>query len=295
MCEKKKQQHSCVLERKRNTLNDQPFRRLKDYPVGVKITDIITETHDTKTFILDKPIDAKPGQFVMVWIPRIDEKPFTITKSGKHLAITVKKKGKATSAMHSMKKGDILGIRGPYGNGTFDLEKKKKIILAGGGYGTLGLALLLEEATKKNIKVDAIIGADTQKNIIFTDRFKKLGARVTITTDDGTEGKKGFATEALEEKLNARKYDAIYTCGPEIMMRYVLKLGMKYGVEVQASLERWMKCGFGICGGCALDPSGLRVCKDGPVFKTDILKDIEGFGATTRDKSGAKVQWKDMN
>ena len=128
------------------------MNKTKDYPVGVKITDIITETHDTKTFILDKAIDAKPGQFVMVWIPGIDEKPFTITEKARHLAITAKKKGKATSAMHSMKKGDILGIRGPYGNGTFDLEKKKKIILAGGGYGTLGLALLAEQATKKKHK-----------------------------------------------------------------------------------------------------------------------------------------------
>ena len=98
----------------------------KDYPIGTKITGIITETHDTKTFILDKAIDAKPGQFVMVWIPGIDEKPFTITEKAKHLAITVKKKGKATQAMHNMKKGDILGIRGPYGDGTFDLTKKKE-------------------------------------------------------------------------------------------------------------------------------------------------------------------------
>ena len=148
---------------------------------------------------------------------------------------------------------------------------------------------------KKNIKVDAIIGADTKKNLLFADRFKKQGANITITTDDGSAGKKGFATQALEEKLKTQKYDAIYTCGPEIMMQNILKLGLKYKTEVQASLERWMKCGFGICGQCALDPSGLRVCKDGPVFKTEILKDIDGFGYTTRDKTGAKVQWKDIN
>ncbi len=266
----------------------------KDSPVGVRIKDIVAETHDTKTFILDRAIDAKPGQFVMVWIPRIDEKPFTITGSGKSLAITVKERGGATKAMHNMKKGDILGIRGPYGDGTYDLTKKKKIMLVCGGCGTLGLVLLLEEAMRKGISVDAIIGADTKKNILFADKFRKLGADVIITTDDGSAGKKGFATSVLEERLKIQKYDAIYTCGPEIMMQSVLKLGMMHGVEVQASLERWMKCGFGICGGCALDPSGLRVCKDGPVFKTDVLKDIEGFGTMTRDKSGAKVFWKDM-
>lgn len=266
-----------------------------DYPVGTKIIDIITESQDVKTFILDKKISAKPGQFVMAWIPGIDEKPFTITRAGKSLAISVKKKGEATQVMHEMKKGGIIGIRGPYGNGTFDLENKKKIILVGGGYGTLGLALLLEEAVRKKIKVDAIIGANTKEDLVFVERFKKSGADVTITTDDGSAGKKGFATTVLEEKLKTQKYDAIYTCGPEIMMYHILQLGLTYGIEVQASLERWMKCGFGVCGGCALDPSGLRVCKDGPVFKTDVLKDIEGFGFTTRDKCGAKVEWKDMN
>ncbi|MFH1432047.1 MAG: dihydroorotate dehydrogenase electron transfer subunit [archaeon] len=290
----KKRDHKCALERKRNTLNDQPFRRLTDYPIGVKILDIIEESHNTKTFILEKEMKAKPGQFVMVWVPRIDEKPFTVTQNGMRMAISVRKVGKATEAMHRMKKGDILGIRGPYGNGTFDLKNKKRIILVGGGCGTLPLALLLEEAVKNKTKVDAIIGADTKKNLLFTDRFRKSGAHVTITTDDGTEGTKGFVTVALEEKLKTIKYDAIYTCGPEIMMSFVLKLGLKYGVEVQASLEHWMKCGFGVCGQCALDPSGLCVCKDGPVFSTDVLKNIVGFGSTTRNKSGTIVEWKDM-
>ncbi len=265
-----------------------------DYPIGVKIIDIIEDSHDVKTFIVDKEINAMPGQFVMVWVPRVDEKPFTVTQNGKHLGFSVKKRGKATQAMHEMKKGDILGIRGPYGDGIFDLSGRKKIMLVGGGCGTLGLELLLEDAVRKKMKVDAIIGADTKKNLLSVDRFRKLGANVMITTDDGSFGTKGFVTTVLEEKLKSQKYDGIYVCGPEIMVHFVLKLGLKYGVEVQASLERWMKCGFGVCGQCVLDPMGLRVCKDGPVFKTDVLKKIDNFGFFTRNKSGAITEWKDM-
>lgn len=265
-----------------------------DYPVGVKIISVIDESPNVKTFALDAEINALPGQFLMVWVPRVDEKPFTVTRNGKHAEISVRKVGKATEAMHNMKKGDVLGVRGPYGDGIFDLSGKKKIMVAAGGCGALALALLVEESARRKIRVDAIIGADTKENLLFADRFRKLGANVMITTDDGSFGTKGFVTVALEEKLKKEKYDSIYTCGPEIMMHFVLKLGLKYGVEVQASLERWMKCGFGVCGQCALDPMGLRVCKDGPVFRTDILKKIDNFGFFTRNKSGAITEWKNM-
>ncbi|MFQ6121002.1 MAG: dihydroorotate dehydrogenase electron transfer subunit, partial [Methanosarcinales archaeon] len=262
-------------------------KEIIDYPHGVEIKEIILETHDVKTFVLNYSLNAKLGQFVMIWIPRVDEKPFTITQSDP-LAITVKKRGKATQTLHSMEEGDILGVRGPYGDGVFSLNSSamKKIMLVGGGYGTASLKILAETAVMQNIEVDAIIGADTKKNLLFVDHFKNIGAKVTITTDDGSLGIKDFTTFALLDKLQNQNYDAIYTCGPEIMMSKVLKIAEKYNIEVQASLEAYMKCGFGICGHCALDPLGLRVCKDGPVFSSDILKKIDGFGYNTRDKSG---------
>lgn len=265
-----------------------------NYPIVATIKDIVDESYDVKTFILDKEINALPRQFVMVWVPGIDEKPFAIAQTGKYLGFSVKRRGKATQAMHAMKKGDSLGVRGPYGDGVFDLSGKKKIILLGHGSGTLGLRLLLEEATKKKIKVDVILGANTGKNVLFVDKFKSLGANVTIATDDGSAGTKDIKL-ALEDKLKYERYDGIYTCGPERIMLFICQIGLKYDVEVQASLERWIKCGFGLCGQCAIDPSGLRICKEGPVFKTDILKEIDGFGFFTRDKSGEKVKWKYMH
>lgn len=262
------------------------------YPVGVRIKEIISETHDVKTFVLDRSISAEPGQFVMVWVPRVDEKPFTITRIGKNVAITVKKKGKSTTSMHEMKVGDILGVRGPYGRGFKILGKK--IILVGGGYGTAPLLTLAEKAIAKKISVTAIIGADTEKNLLFADKIAKLGANVIITTDDGSRGTQGFTTQALEKVLAQEKFDGIYTCGPEIMMYYVLQIAEKNKIPLQASLERWMKCGFGVCGQCVLDPVGLRVCVDGPTFETSDLKKISDFGFFARDKTGTKRAWKDM-
>lgn len=262
-----------------------------DYPVGVRIKEVISETHDVKTFALDKEISAKPGQFVMAWIPGVDEKPFTVTGNGT-LSITVKKRGNATAKMHEMKEGDILGVRGPYGKG-FEITGKK-IVLVGGGYGSAALLLLAKDAVSKGIETTAIIGADTEKNLLFADKIEKLGANAIVTTDDGSRGMKGFTTQALEKLLEKEKFDCIYTCGPEIMMYYILQMGEKNNIPVQASLERWMKCGFGVCGQCVLDPVGLRVCADGPVFASADLKKISDFGFFARDKTGAKKEWKDF-
>ncbi|MCK4555175.1 MAG: dihydroorotate dehydrogenase electron transfer subunit [Candidatus Aenigmarchaeota archaeon] len=263
-----------------------------DYPVGVRINKVISETHDVKTFLLNKEISAQPGQFVMAWVPGVDEKPFTLTGKGKTVSITVKKRGKATSKMHEMKEGDILGVRGPYGHG-FDLVGKK-IVLVGGGYGSAALLMLAEEAVSKGIETTAIIGADTKKNLLFADKIEKLGAKLVVTTDDGSRGIKGFTTQALEKVLAEEKFDCIYTCGPEIMMYYIVQMGEKNNVPVQASLERWIKCGFGVCGQCVLDPTGLRVCKDGPVFGSADLKKISDFGFFARDKTGTKKEWKEF-
>jgi dihydroorotate dehydrogenase electron transfer subunit len=86
--------------------------------------------------------------------------------------------------------------------------------------------------------------------------------------------------------LNEHKFDSVITCGPEIMMKKLLEMSGK--IPFQASLERYMKCGFGICGQCCIG-KGLRVCKDGPVFDGETLKNIEEFGTYKRDASGKKI------
>ena len=111
---------------------------------------------------------------------------------------------------------------------------------------------------------------------------------VSIATEDGSAGEKGLVTELSKQLLGEGRFDLILTCGPERMMREVVRQGLEHGVRVQASLERYMKCGFGVCGSCVLDPLGLRVCVDGPVFDGALLMKTE-FGELKRDASGARV------
>ena len=251
-------------------------------PEVLEIKSIVKENRKTTTFFFYKNIEAEPGQFVMVWIPGLDEKPFAVTFTDP-LGITVTKVGPFSSKLHQMYEGQKLGIRGPYGHG-FKL-KGKKICIVSGGYGIIPLSFLVEKTLTKNYEVTVIVGAKTKDDLFFLERLKK--SKLIITTDDGSAGMKGFATDALKEELKKETYDCVYTCGPEIMMRKVFEICEDHEIECQASLERYMKCGFGVCGQCCIDD--LMVCKDGPVFNSEQLRRLTEFGVFGRDESGSKI------
>ncbi len=253
-----------------------------DYPIGVEIKEIINENANVKTFVLDAQIDAKPGQFVMAWVPRVDEKPFSLSCVSGDIAITVQRKGKATEKMHEMRVGEFLGIRGPYGNG-FDAGKAKSACIVAGGIGAAPLVPLAESLQKPTF----ILGARSKNDLLFEERIKKC-SELYITTDDGSAGEKGFNTQVLEKLLaQGKKFDAVFCCGPEPMMKRVLEICEKHKIPLQASLERLCKCGIGICGQCSI--SGIRICTDGPVFNNQQLKQMSEFGKFARLKSGKKV------
>jgi len=252
-----------------------------------KILEIVAENPRVKTIYLDCGMKAAPGQFVMAWVPRMDEKPFSLSYSdGNKIGLSIAAVGQFSKKLHEMKAGDSLGIRGPLGKG-FKLVKGN-VAVVGGGCGTAPLGFLVEELAKKGAKVTAIIGAKNKEELFFVEKAKKAGAEVVICTDDGSEGRKGFTTDALAELIGKEKFDCVYTCGPEIMMRKIVELCAEKNVECQASLERYMKCGFGLCGQCAID--GLLVCKDGPVFAGTKLKRLKEFGHLRRDASGTEIR-----
>ncbi len=253
-----------------------------EVPEVLEIKSIIKENWKTKTFFFYKKVQAKPGQFVMIWMPRMDEKPFAVAFTDP-FGITVTKVGSFSSRLHQMYEGQKLGIRGPYGRG-FEL-KGHRICIVAGGYGIIPLSFLAEKAFTKGYDVTAIIGAKTKDDLFFLERLKK--SRLIITTDDGSSGIKGFATDALKSQLEKENYDCVYTCGPEIMMKKVFEICENHGIECQASLERYMKCGFGVCGQCCIDD--LTVCKDGPVFSSEQLRKLSEFGVFERDKTGSKI------
>ncbi len=258
--------------------------------LSLKVTDIISENKSFKTYVFKHGLNAHPGQFVMVWMPGVDEVPMSVGwVEANEFRIGIFKAGDCTTAIHEqIKVGDRLGIRGPFGKG-FDLKDYKKITLAGGGCGTPPLLALAQEAAKTGVNITAIIGARSEELLIYENEFKKLGCTVRISTDDGSKGHKGFVTDVLKKELEKKKTDAVYTCGPEKMMVRVVELAQNQNIPSQVSLERFMKCGFGICGQCCIDGTGLRVCKDGPVFSGETAMKHREFGKYTRSASGKRI------
>ena len=248
-----------------------------ELPRMVPIVEVKDEADDVRTLWLAQELDFQPGQFVMLWIPRLDEKPYTLSATAPgRAAVTVRRRGPFSERLFRMKPGESVGLRGPYGKGF--IIKRPGVIVAGG----CGLATL---APLKDAMPDAILicGATSADGIMFQDRFPDM----VVCTDDGSAGRKGFPTEVLKEHLDRREARAVYTCGPEVMMRAVFDLCEKYRVECQAGLERYMKCGIGVCGQCACGDK--LVCLDGPVFNSDELRTMGEFGRTARLKSGRRV------
>jgi len=246
-------------------------------PEAVPIVRVKKETPHIRTFFFDKTFDFQPGQFVMVWVPGVDEIPMALSSEN---SITVQKVGDATGALFDLKPGKNLGFRGPFGNG---FTKAEKVLAIAGG---VGAAPLLPLARADSV-MTLLLGARTESELLFLDQLDE-STDVLIATDDGSLGHHGFVT-ALMDDLNLGIYDRIAVCGPEIMMRAVLSKVAEKGLahKTEFSLHRYMKCGVGVCGSCCVDPSGLRVCRDGPVFSGDILLKSE-FGHYMRDASGRK-------
>jgi len=258
-------------------------------PKVVPIKEIRDETEIVKTLYFDISLDSKPGQFVMLWLPGVDEKPISIAlDDGKTLGLTICSRGDTTKEIAKMQPGDKLGIRGPFGT-NFHFEEGETLALVGGGYGAAPLYFVAHEAIKKGCKIHFIEGARSKNHIVYSDDLKGLeNTELHIATDDGSLGFKGYNTELLKKVLDEVKIDKIMTCGPELMMKSVGEIGEEVGVPTFISIERYMKCGFGVCGQCVVDPLGIRTCVSGPVMNYKVAKMFDDFGKYHRDSVGKK-------
>lgn len=257
-----------------------------NYPNFVKIRKVVSENENVKSIFLpfDKKVD--PGQFLMINIPGIDEIPMSVSRILEgEISITFKRVGDATGELFKKVEGDLLGVRGPLGNG-FDIYGEK-ILFVAGGTGIASIAPAVEKAKELGIEVTTILGAKTKSDLFFVDRLRRCG-NLMISTDDGSAGEKGFASDLAKKILDKEDFDLVITCGPEIMMKKILDICLDKSIDFQASVERYMKCGIGLCGQCCIG-EGLRVCKDGPVFSGEVLKDCKDFGYFTRDPAGRRV------
>ncbi len=265
-------------------------------PQTVKIVEVIEETRAIKTFVLDAALpDAQPGQFVMLWLPNVDEKPISIAAPDP-LTLTVARVGPFSMALHDCRVGDYVGWRGPFGR-PFQLCSDQRAILVGGGYGSAPLHFLASRALPNGVpdsmsreQITVALGARRQDHLIFVDRFRALGLKPLIATDDGSVGYKGYVTDAVVAYLESHQSDpapVIYGCGPEGMLVALYRIARERGLEAQLSVERYMKCGFGLCGQCAMD--GLLVCLDGPVLTLDQLDGVQDFGRYHRSTTGRRM------
>jgi len=248
----------------------------------VKVLGITEECYDTKTIEFQMDDKAVAGQFVMVWVPGAEEIPMSLSKTGRIKSITVKAIGDSTKKLHELTVGDSMRIRGPYGHG-YDLRSDKKYLIIGGGVGTASIMPAV-----KDTAADVIIGARSQNDIILMDRAMKYSDNVWVSTDDGSYGFRGNAVQLMRQKCTEKKYDCIIGCGPEIMLYYLHQACVELDIDCQLSLERYMKCGAGVCGCCVMD--GFRVCRDGPVFTRDQISNMGEFGTSKRDECGRLVK-----
>ena len=252
-------------------------------PEIVEIAEIWDETRTIRTFVLDVELtDAEPGQFVMVWLPGVDEKPFAVARPAP-LTITVARVGPFSTALHQRSVGDRVGWRGPYGRG-FSLDQDRRALLVGGGYGAAPLYFLAERAVEQGVPTSVAVGARKALDVCYVERFEALGVEVLVSTDDGSWGERGYVTEVVSRVIAQDPEVVIYACGPEPMLLALHRFCLEREVPGQFSLERYMKCGFGICGQCALD--GLLVCQDGPVFTVEALDGLRDFGRVRRSATG---------
>lgn len=259
-----------------------------------RILSVKTESPTVRTFVFkDKQCSrAEPGQFLMLWIPGVDEIPLSIFHTAEYdkVSVVVKKVGEATEALHNKEAGEIIGVRGPFGN-SFTL-KSGRILMVSGGTGIAALLFLAQKLRPNASRLVFVTGAETRDELLFMSELKRIFAgekmQVIAVTEDGSHGMKGLATTPLGEMLEDGGFDMIYTCGPERMMRKVFDLAEEHGVDLEASLERLMRCAIGLCGSCVV--GRYRVCRDGPVFSKKQLAQMKGeFGILKRDFDGRKV------
>ena len=232
-----------------------------------------------------------PGQCVMVSLFGVGECFFAISSSPTqkgYIEVSVLKLGKVTSALHECEPGDVVGVRGPYGN-HFDVHgwRGKNLVFIGGGIGQAPLRSLINYVVDNREdygKLDVIYGARSTRDLCYKQEFAELEKRKDVNVhlsidveEEGWSGFVGFVPENLLHVKPSSKNAVAVTCGPPIMIKFVIQNLLKLGFnedQIFTTLEMRMKCGIGKCGRCNI--GHIYVCKDGPVFSYKQLKNLQG-------------------
>ncbi len=229
-----------------------------------------------------------PGQFINLQINNREDlllrRPFSVARTSSEqssVEIVYRIIGKGTEAMKGLKSGDVVDLIGPLGQGFHLPEQPTNCLLIGGGVGLAPLWGLADRLSRSKNKLIALLGFRSSNHLFGVDVFKSCNAETIVTTDDGSHGLKGFASEHVEEVLK-RPIDYVYVCGPSPMLKAVIPMIRKANLKGEVSVEEKMGCGYGVCLSCVVNVmkngeiEKQRVCTEGPVFRIeDIVPDDE--------------------
>jgi len=269
---------------------ENPYR-----PRKALIKSLKKQTADVKTYTLSladgNSLDFKPGQFVMLTLYGIGEAPFSISSGSsekKSFDLTIRSVGDVTYALDRTKVGDAVWIRGPYGAGwPMDEAKGKNLLVIGGGIGLAPLRPIIVDVADRRREYGSFVvlyGARTPSDLLFIDEYGKWmkieNTALRLTVDAVPEGEAwdhrvGVVTILFDEMPAKPEGWLVMTCGPEIMMKFVVKGLLALGFredQIYVSLERRMKCGVGKCGHCQV--GSKYVCLNGPVFPYFSVKNL---------------------
>jgi len=263
-----------------------PYRSIE-----TEVLEVITETPTIKTIRLkpEEQITFATGQFIELTVPGIGEAPFTPSSRPSvkdMMEVSIMKAGKVTGKIHELKKGDIVGLRGPYGTGyPLDHFKDKEVLVLGGGVGLAPLRSLLYALFDRINDFKRIYfryGARTPLDIVYKEEVKlwsgrdELDFQITVDAgDEGWKGRVGVVTTILDGMAIDYSKAMAIVCGPPIMMKFstfkLIDLGFE-DTNIYLSMEKNMSCGIGKCGHCRFGT--YYACKDGPVFTYDRIKNL---------------------
>lgn len=260
-------------------------------PVEAEVLDVITETPTIKTIRFEpkEEITFVAGQFVEITIPGIGEAPFTPSSKPSvkdTMEVTVMKVGKVTDKVHELRKGDVIGVRGPLGKGyPIDDFKGKEVLVLGGGCGLAPLRSLMYELFERIGELKKLYfrgGCKTSGEMLYKGEVEEWGRRddldLRLTVDVGDKkwkGNVGVVTTILDDVDMDYSSGIAVVCGPPIMMKFATMKLLEMGLEeknIYLSMEKNMSCGIGKCGHCRVGT--YYACNDGPVFTYDQIKDF---------------------
>ena len=262
-------------------------------PRPAEIKEVIEESKDVKSYVLEMSdaarVSALPGQFIEISVQGFGEATFAISRlpaDGKKFIISVKRVGHLTKMLHRAVQGDIVGVRGPYGN-SFPVDDwfGKNIYIIGGGIGLAPLRpvidhLLLKRDEYAGLKI--IFGARSPEDILYKEDLENWNKdkRITLNTTidiphEGWNGRVGLIPEVVQDLAISSENGIAVVCGPPIMIKFTINAlkELKWSFkQIYTTLEMKMQCGIGQCGRCNIGEK--FICKDGPVFRLDQIPEF---------------------